>query len=190
MIGTAFRQIVFWTLLCGLIYPVLMTGLCQLLMPRQANGSLLSTGQGSELVGQQFTDPGSFWGRPSAVNYNAASSGASNFGPNEPKLQEARAAALERFKGQPPPPRELLTASGSGLDPHISPAAAEYQVSRVARERGLDEASVRALIVRFTEQPTLGFLGAPRVNYVLLNQELDRLSPRKGAGGGPVPLRK
>jgi K+-transporting ATPase ATPase C chain len=169
-------------LVTGLAYPAMVTGIAQALFPRQANGSLVTSGGkvvGAELIGQQFSSPGHFWGRPSATSpqpYNAAASGGSNLGPTNPaqlKNVSERAKALREAHGDGPVPAELVTASASGLDPHISPAAALYQAGRVARERGLDEATVRQLIARRTEGRQLGLLGEARVNVMLLNRDLD-----------------
>jgi K+-transporting ATPase ATPase C chain len=168
----------------GLLYPAVVTGIAQLVFPHQANGSLIvKDGKpvGSELIGQNFTDPKYFWGRPSATGplpYNAAASSGSNQGPLNPALLDAakgRADALRAADpGNPRPiPIELLTASASGLDPHIGPAAAEYQAERVARARGLDPARVRALVARHTAGRDLGILGEPRINVLELNLALD-----------------
>ncbi len=179
------------TALTGLAYPLLVTGLAQGIFPRQAAGSLIhKDGQviGSELIGQSFTDPGHFWGRPSAtvdahgkpLPYNGAKSGASNLAPSNPDLTKAvadRIAALREAdpQAQTPVPVDLVTASGSGLDPHISPAAAAYQVHRVAKARKVEEARVRALVVSHTEGPQFGILGEARVNVLRLNLALDAL---------------
>lgn len=175
------------SLITGLAYPALVTALAQAFFPSQAQGSLLTeSGQvvGSTLLGQQSGGPGRFWGRPSATSpqpYNAASSGGSNLGPTNPaqlKTVAERAEALRKAHGDGPVPAELVTASASGLDPHISPKAALYQAPRVARERGLDEAAVRQLVARRTEGRQLGFLGEERVNVLLLNRELDSLAAK------------
>ncbi len=179
------------TLLTGLAYPALVTGLAQALFPHQAQGSLLvEKGHivGSSLIGQQSGGPGRFWGRPSATGpqpYNAAASGGSNLGPTNPaqlknvaERAEALRAAHGPRPGSAPVPVELVTASASGLDPHISPAAALYQAARVARERGMDEAGVRQLIARRTEGRQFGLLGQERVNVLLLNRDLDSLAAK------------
>jgi K+-transporting ATPase ATPase C chain len=167
----------------GLIYPLLITGLAQIFFPSQANGSLITAnGQtvGAELIAQNFTDPRYFWGRPSAVNYNAAASGASNLAPSNPALQKQAQERLEILRQADPNnplpvPAELLAASGSGLDPDISPAAALYQVGRVARTRGLSEESLRALIEKNTQPRFFIIFGEERVNVLELNLALDKL---------------
>lgn len=173
------------SLLTGLAYPATVTGLAQALFPRQADGSLIVENDhvaGSALIGQQFNSSDKFWGRPSATSpqpYNASASGGSNLGPTNPaqlKSVAERAEILRAAHGNGPVPQELVTASASGLDPHIGPTAALYQAGRVARERGLDEAAVRALIARRIEGRQLGLLGEERVNVLLLNRELDSLA--------------
>jgi K+-transporting ATPase ATPase C chain len=177
-----------FTLLTGLIYPLVVTAVAQVAFPQQANGSLIAREGhvvGSRLIGQEFTDPRYFWGRPSATSptpYNAAASGGSNYGPLNPKLKtavEQRLAALRRADptNAQPVPVDLVTASGSGLDPHISPAAAEYQMSRVARLRRVPEETLRNVIARCTEGRQLGFLGEPRVDVLKLNLALRDAAP-------------
>ncbi|WP_295458152.1 potassium-transporting ATPase subunit KdpC [uncultured Thiodictyon sp.] len=174
------------TVLTGIAYPFLVTGLAQLAFPDQANGSLIRRDGrpvGSALIGQAFTGPGYFWGRPSATAptpYNAAASGGSNLGPRNPALRAAVAARVAALRAADPGntapvPVDLVTASGSGLDPHISPAAAEYQVARVARVRGLEPARLRALVVQHTQRRQFGMLGEPRVSVLQLNLGLDAL---------------
>jgi potassium-transporting ATPase KdpC subunit len=185
--------LVILTLVTGAIYPIAVTGVAQLLFPGQANGSLIgrdgkaakggASAVGSALVGQPFGDPKRFWSRPSATSpypYNASASSGSNQGPLSPALSDAvkdRVKALrETDPGNTAPvPVDLVTASGSGLDPHISPAAAEYQVARVAKARDLDPQKVRALVAQATEGRQLGFLGESRVNVLRLNLALDAL---------------
>jgi potassium-transporting ATPase KdpC subunit len=180
------------TLITGVIYPLVVTVIAQVAFPAQANGSLImKDGQaiGSHLIGQPFDDPKYFWGRLSATGtypYNAfnaealtASSG-SNYGPLNPALLEMVQGRIDALQAADPDntqliPVDLVTASGSGLDPHISPAAAEYQVARVARVRGLDEAVVRQLVTQYTQGRDLGVLGEPRVNVLELNLALDAM---------------
>ena len=172
------------TILTGVAYPLAVTGIAQLLFPHEANGSLIyKDGKpiGSTLIGQPFDDPRYFWGRPSATApfpYNAAASSGSNLGPINPALTEAvktRVAVLRAADpgNDAPVPVDLVTASGSGLDPHISPAAAEYQVRRVARARGRQEAFVRTVVSQHTAERQLGVLGERRVNVLALNLALD-----------------
>lgn len=179
--------IVLFTLLLGFTYPLSMTGIAQALFPDQANGSIINVddqARGSRLIGQRFSASGYFWGRPSAtspVPYNAAASSGSNLGPLSDELHAlvmARIAALQAADpgNTAPIPIELVTASGSGLDPEISPAAAEYQVTRVARVRGLPESAVRDLVQAHTSGRWLGIFGEPRVNVLALNLALDRLA--------------
>ena len=179
-----------FTVLTGIAYPAAITAVAKLLFSAQSQGSLLRDGErvvGSSLIGQPFSGARYFWGRPSATApfaYNAAASTGSNQGALNPALRDAvvaRVAALRAADpgNAAPVPVDLVTASGSGLDPHISPAAALYQVARVARVRGLDAAAVRELVERHTEARTLGVLGEPRVNVLLLNLDLDRMTPGK-----------
>ena len=185
MFKSAFLMIAMLTLVTGVVYPLAMTGLAHLVFPAQAHGSLtVENGRvtGSKLIGRQFDDPEYFWSRPSATApfpYNAASSSGSNYGPLNPDLKKAmeerRKALRAADPGNTAPvPIDLMTASGSGLDPHISPEAAEYQAGRVARLRGLDVGAVRKLIAAHTESRQLGFLGEPVVNVAALNRALDR----------------
>ncbi len=174
-----------FTVICGGLYPIFCTYLLQALFPEQANGSIIKDGDGkilgSELIGQNFTANKYFWGRVSATQshpYNAAVSGGSNLGSNNPaliKAWEERVKSLKKAdpKKQMPIPADLVMASGSGLDPHISPAAAEYQIARVAQARGMKEDEVRRLIEKYSQGRQLGFLGEPVVNVLLLNLALD-----------------
>ncbi|BEP39721.1 potassium-transporting ATPase subunit KdpC [Variovorax sp. V15] len=173
--------------LTGLIYPMAVTGVAKTAFPAQADGSLIvldGTTVGSKLIGQNFSDPKHFWGRPSATApqpYNASASGGSNQGPLNPALTDAVKARVEALRAADPDnaarvPVDLVTASASGLDPDISPAAAQYQAARVARVRGMPLAQVQSLIDRNTQQPLLGFLGEPRVNVLALNIALDAAS--------------
>jgi K+-transporting ATPase ATPase C chain len=175
------------TLITGAIYPALVTGLAQLAFPAQANGSLIEgrggKPAGSALIGQFFTSPGYFWCRPSAtapMPYNAGASSGSNQGPSNPALLEAVKARIQALKAadphnQAPIPVDLVTASASGLDPHISPAAAEYQIQRIAKARKMDAQALRALVAAYSEPRQWGLFGEPRVNVLQLNLALDRL---------------
>jgi K+-transporting ATPase ATPase C chain len=176
------------SLITGLAFPLLVTALGQALFPKQAAGSLIvKDGRtvGSSLIGQSFSDPGHFWGRPSATGpqpYNAAASGGSNQGPLNPALLDAvkgRVQALHDADpgNTAPVPVDLVTASASGLDPHISVAAARYQVARVASARKLDAARIDALVEQFTERPLLGLMGESGVNVLRLNLALEEVKP-------------
>lgn len=182
----ALVSFVLLSLITGLAYPMVVTGLAQALFPHQANGSLVSAkGKviGSELIGQEFKQPQYFWGRLSATSdhpYNGLASGGSNLATGNPALQDAikaRIAALKKYPTAPGPvPVDLVTASASGLDPHISPAAAYYQVPRIMAERHLDEASLQKVIQARTEAPAVpGVTGEARINVLALNQALDQL---------------
>jgi potassium-transporting ATPase KdpC subunit len=176
------------SIVTGIAYPLIVTGVAQVAFPAQANGSLIESGGkavGSELIGQTFADPRHFWGRPSATSpypYNASSSSGSNQGPLNPALIDAVNARVKALRdadpgNAAPVPADLVTASASGLDPHISQAAAEYQVARVARARGVDAQKMRALVAQYTEDRQLGFLGEARVNVLRLNLALDVTRP-------------
>lgn len=174
----------FFTLLLGIGYPLAVTGISQLILPRQANGSLVTAGGrvvGSELIGQNFSKPEYFHPRPSAAGdkgYDATASSGSNLGPTNKKLIDRVAASVDQFRKenpdyQGPTPADMVTTSGSGLDPHISPDSARAQMARVAKTRGVSIDQVNQLIAQYTEQPDLGFLGEPRVNVLKLNLALD-----------------
>ncbi|HXK25625.1 MAG TPA: potassium-transporting ATPase subunit KdpC [Myxococcota bacterium] len=186
---TAFLVLIALTGVTGVAYPLAVTGLAQVLFPSQANGSLIVEDgrvRGSALIGQNFDDPRYFWSRPSATSPfpdNAAVSSGSNLGPLSDALRDAVKGRVEALRAADPDntapvPVDLVTASGSGLDPHVSPAAAAYQAGRVARVRGLDRARVDALVAEHTEGRWLGLLGEPRVNVLRLNLALDRLAAR------------
>jgi len=188
----AFFMLLIFTLITGVIYPLAVTGIAQVVFPSQANGSLIMVNGkavGSELIGQQFDDPKYFWGRISETStfaYNAfnaenlTGSSGSNFGPLNPALIEMVQARIDALKAADPGntapiPVDLVTSSGSGLDPHISIAAATYQIHRVATARGLSDAQVQTLVDKYTQGRQLGFLGEPTVNVLKLNLELDGL---------------
>ena len=179
------------TILFGLAYPLVFTGLAQVLFPHQANGSLVTVNgkvAGSELIGQSFTKPEYFHGRPSAAGnngYDAANSSGSNLGPTNQKLVDRVKADVQKFRAENPDytgpiPADLLTSSGSGLDPHISPASAEAQVARIAKARGVTPDRIAELVAKHTDGRQWGIFGEPRVNVLLLNIDLDQ----------SVPLRK
>jgi potassium-transporting ATPase KdpC subunit len=174
------------TILLGIIYPLVVTGLAQVIFPKQANGELIQRNGvlvGSHLLGQPFTAPGYFYSRPSAAGtagYDPTSSGGSNLAPTNKSLisrVDASVQQLQPTNPNAPVPVDLVTTSGSGLDPDISPAAAEFQVPRVAKERGMSEQDVQALVAKHTQGRQLGFLGEPRVNVLELNLDLDSVHP-------------
>ena len=194
LIRNSLMMLLLMTLITGVAYPLVATGLAQLVFPRQANGSLIvKDGKpvGSVLIGQSFTDPKYFWGRPSATTpqaNNGLNSGGSNLGPTNPALTDAvkqRIAALRAADpgNTAPVPVDLVTASASGLDPEISPAAARYQLARVAKARGLGTAQVQALVNEYTSGRQLGVFGEPRVNVLQLNLALD--APRLASAYRP-----
>ncbi len=175
------------TVLLGIVYPWVVTGLAQWWFPHQANGELIYQGGklvGSSLIGQPFTQPGYFHSRPSNAGsgYDASNSGGSNLAPTNKALIDRVSATVKELRAENPHapiPVDLVTSSGSGLDPDISPAAAEFQVPRVARERGMTERAVRELINKHTQDRQFGFLGEPRVNVLELNLDLDRAHPMR-----------
>jgi potassium-transporting ATPase KdpC subunit len=181
---TAFLMTIATTVLLGIIYPLVVTGLAQVLFPKQANGQLIKKDGkviGSRIIGQGFSGPGYFHSRPSAVNYDATNSNGSQLGPTNHQLIDrvkGDVATLQAENPGQPIPIDLVTTSASGLDPEISPAAAEFQVPRVARARGLSADAVRRLVQQHTQPRQFGFLGEPRVNVLELNLSLDAASSR------------
>jgi K+-transporting ATPase ATPase C chain len=184
IIRNSLMALLLFTILTGIIYPLAVTGIAQVIFPHQANGSIIiknGKAVGSELFGQQFEDPKYFWGRLSATSpypYNGGSSTGSNLGPNNPDLVKAVQVRIDALHAADPGnqakiPVDLVTASGSGLDPHISPAAAEYQMHRVAKARGLDDAKVRDIVARNTQGRWLRVIGEPVVNVLGVNLALD-----------------
>jgi K+-transporting ATPase ATPase C chain len=189
-ISPGLRINIFLTLVLGVIYPLAITGICQVVFPRQANGSLITANGnviGSELLGQNFTKPEYFQPRPSAAGndgYDPTASGGSNYGPTNQKLIDRVKASVDKFRKenpdyQGPIPADLVTASGSGLDPHLSPDSVQAQVPRVAKARGISGDQLNQLVAQFTEPPDLGLLGEARVNVLKLNLALDQQFPRK-----------
>ncbi|HXS00789.1 MAG TPA: potassium-transporting ATPase subunit KdpC [Pyrinomonadaceae bacterium] len=183
---TAVLMTIVTTILLGLAYPLIVTGLAQVIFPDQANGQLIRAADGtiigSRLIGQPFSSPGYFRSRPSAAGYDASASSGSNLGPTNQKLIDRVKADVEKLQAEnpgKPVPIDLVTTSASGLDPHISPAAAEFQVPRVARERGMSEDELRQIVAAHTEGRQFGFLGEPRVNVLELNLDLDKRKPAK-----------
>jgi potassium-transporting ATPase KdpC subunit len=181
------RLLLAFTVLCGVAYPLLVTAVARAAFIPKAHGSLIIESgrvKGSSLVGQPFEDPRFFWGRPSATSpaYNGSASGGSNLGPTNPALIEAISGRVKALREADPSddrpvPTELVTASASGLDPHLSPSAAEFQAARVARARGLTEEEVRRLILEHTDGPQFGLLGEPVVNVLRLNLALEKAAP-------------
>jgi len=189
------RQTILWTIIAGVAYPLVMTGVAQLLFRKQASGSLIErNGQivGSELIAQQFTGDKYFWPRPSADSYATVPSGASNLGPTSQALQSNVTANATAFRtgnklaADAPVPADMVFTSGSGLDPHISPESARWQVARVAGARGIAEDQVKALVEKFVEAPQWGIFGEPRVNVLELNVALDDLQSKKADGSASV----
>ncbi len=184
---TAILLFIVFTVVCGGIYPLAITGIAQTLFPKQAGGSLIAGKDGREigsrLIGQPFSAPKYFWPRPSATSdfaYNPMGSGGSNSGPTNPDYLKSVADRVKTLRDSGvtgPIPAELVQASGSGLDPHISPEAARLQIARVAKVRGLSEDAIAALVARTSEDRQFGLLGEPRVNVLVLNLELDKLKP-------------
>jgi K+-transporting ATPase ATPase C chain len=186
LLRPALSLFVLLTAITGIAYPLLVTGIAQVAFPEEANGSLIvkdGKAVGSRLIGQNFSDPGYFWGRPSATSpqpNNASASSGSNQGPLNPALVDAVKGRIDALRAADPGntravPADLVNASASGLDPHISPAAAEYQIERVAKARHLDPSALKAMVKRFGEERQWGVLGEPRVNVLELNLALDSL---------------
>ncbi len=184
-IGVAVRASLLFFLLCGIVYPLAMTGVAQTLMPDRANGSLIRDSQdnvvGSELIGQNFSDPALFQGRVSSIDYNGAGSGSSNYAPSNPELLLRMRNSIEAWKKDNPDvpeselPVSLITNSGSGLDPHITPLSAKVQVPRISKLTGIPVDDLEQLVRRHTEGRDLGLIGEPRVNVLMLNLELQAM---------------
>jgi len=194
---TAVLMTLVTTILLGLAYPLVVTGLAQVIFPDKANGQLIRNADGavigSRLIGQPFSSPGYFRSRPSAAganSYDASASSGSNLGPTNQKLIDRVNADVEKWQADNPGkavPIDLVTTSGSGLDPHISPAAAEFQIHRVASERGMNEAEVRSIVNAHNEGRQFGFLGEPRINVLELNLDLDNRKPMSAHAVGSEP---
>ncbi|CAM3562392.1 MULTISPECIES: potassium-transporting ATPase subunit KdpC [Paenibacillus] len=184
-VGIALRASLVFIVLCGVLYPLVTTGAAQLLMPKQAGGSLITDESGkvvgSELIGQNFTDPQFFHGRVSSIEYNAAGSGSNNYAPSNPEMIDRTKASIEAWKENNPDvpvselPMDLVTNSGSGLDPHISPQAADIQIPRISKLTEIPEAELQQLVKKHTEGRDLGVFGEPRVNVLKLNLALREL---------------
>ncbi len=190
---TSIRILLFMTVLTGIVYPLIVSGIGQVLFSKKANGGILDRSQvaiGADLIGQKFESDRYFWSRPSAVDYTSAGSGGSNQGQASASLKEAYDERLAKLKSAHPdqslgePPQDLLFASSSGLDPHISPEAAAYQLNRVAQARTMEPSAVRALVHEASEGRQFGLLGEPRVNVLELNLSLDRA---QGIDAAPTP---
>lgn len=185
LIGTIVRTSLVLMVLCGLIYNLAVTGIAQAVMPHEANGSLVANANGeivgSELIGQKFTDPKYFQNRISSIDYNAAGSGTPNYSPSNPDMIERTKASVEEWKVNNPDvpvnelPIDLINNSGSGLDPHISPAAAKVQIPRISKLTGLSESDLQSLVTSHTNGRDLGFLGEPTVNVLMINLDLQKL---------------
>lgn len=184
ILSEAIRISVVFIVLCGIIYPLVCTGIAQVVMPSQANGSLIKSENGevigSSLIGQQFTNPKFFHGRVSSIEYKAEASGSNNYGPSNPDLLKRTQESIEAWKKENPEvainmvPMDLLTNSASGLDPHISPKAAEAQIPRISKSTGIDEAQLRTLVDEHTSGRDLAIFGEPRVNVLELNLDLQK----------------
>ncbi|MNI05169.1 Potassium-transporting ATPase C chain [compost metagenome] len=188
IVTIALRMSIVFIILCGIIYPLISTGIAQVIMPGKANGSLLTNSQGvmigSELIGQKFTDPGHFQGRISSIEYNGAGSGSNNYAPSNPALLERTQASIEEWKTNNPSvpldqvPLSLLTNSGSGLDPHITPESAQAQIPRISKAAGIPVAQLESLVAEHTEGRDLGVFGEKRVNVLLLNVAMEKLKTK------------
>lgn len=189
MLGTVIRMSLGLMVLCGMIYPLFMTGIAQVIMPKQANASIVYDAEGnavgSKLVGQLFTEPYYFHGRVSSIAYNGMGAGSPNYAPSNPDLKARLEQSVSDWQTNNPdslakvPPVDLITNSGSGLDPHISPEAAEAQIPRIAEASGLAEKQLTELVAKHTEKPELGLFGEPRVNVLMLNLDVQQEMKRK-----------